>query len=336
VTIDTGILADSLLTALRRDSGLAELGFASRPVPLGHGAWAEVVTFKLAGARGPLDGELVAKVTPSRDHGEREAVVQSAVVAQGYPAPPILLQGVGPGPADGCYLVMPRVDGEPPLSGIDLAGVLRAVPTLARLPNLLAELAVQLHRLDPQPLQRELTTRPGWPVDLDDLMSDMTLAADGVRDPTSAAAIRSVVDARPREESASVICHGDFHPLNLVLGPTGSASVIDWTGGRLAPPAFDVSFTALLLAHPPIAVGRALRGPIRAAGRWISHRFVASYRRRARAAGYDLPTDELTWFTRLHAARILLEVSARDPGDGHPWTLLRGPAWDLLRGPTRR
>jgi hypothetical protein len=51
---------------------------------------------------------------------------------------------------------------------------------------------------------------------------------------------------------------------------------VDWTAARLGPPAFDVAFTALLLAHPPIQVGPALQRPLQLAGRWLARRFVAA------------------------------------------------------------
>jgi aminoglycoside phosphotransferase (APT) family kinase protein len=334
VTVNTVIItagrAPALLAALGRDTGLGDLSYGSQPTQLGGGFWAEILTFTLASAPPPFAGELVAKLAPSRSHGEREARVQAAVAQQGFPAPPVLANGPGP-QGDGWYFVMPKVEGSPPLSAATPAALIRAVPALAlRLPNLLADLAVRLHELDPEPVAKELQSRTEWPVNVDDLITDIATASDALDDRTVADGIDKVLAARPRDDDQPVICHGDFHPLNVIIGPAGT-TVVDWTAARLAPPAFDVAFTALLLAHPPIHVGPALQRPLQLAGRWLSRRFVAGYRKRSRAAGWELPAEQLDWYTRLHAARILLDTAAL--GDGaqhHPYAMLTGPANEIL------
>jgi hypothetical protein len=58
---------------------------------------------------------------------------------------------------------------------------------------------------------------------------------------------------------------------------------------------------------------------------------VTGYRRRARAAGWELPGEELSWYSQLHAARILIDAAEHHGADGHPYALLTGPAGDLLR-----
>src|SRR5262245_18483252 len=166
--------AAPLLAALGRDTGLDDLAYRSRPRSLGGGFWAEILTFTLAAAPAPFAGELVAKLAPSRTHGEREATVQAEVAGQGFPVPPVLASGPGPGP-DGWYFVMPKVQGTPPLSAPTPAALVRAVPALAlRLPNLLADLSVRLHGLDFRRLKQELRSRPEWPADVDDLVTDIS------------------------------------------------------------------------------------------------------------------------------------------------------------------
>ena len=270
---------------------------------------------------------------PTRLLGDREALVQAAVADQGYPAPQVLVRGTGPRNADGCYFVMPRVDGAPPLAAVNAAALARSVPSLAlRLPGMLAELAVRLHSLDPAPLRAALAAEPGWPIDVNDLVADIAAAADRVADTELTKAIPTMLARQPESTSRDVICHGDFHPLNIIIGPAG-ATVLDWTAARLGPPAFDVAFTALLLAHPPIQVGPAFARPLHIAGRWLSRRFISGYRRRARAAGWDLPQEELSWYTQLHSARILLDVAERgDAASDHPFAMLTEPAKHLLLG----
>jgi aminoglycoside phosphotransferase (APT) family kinase protein len=333
VTVNTVTItndrASVLLAALGRDSGLGDLSHKSSPRQLGGGFWAEILTFTLASAPPPLAGELVAKLAPSRSHGEREATIQAAIAEHGFPAPPVLVSGPGP-QADGWYFVMPKVEGTPPLSAATPAALIRAVPALAlRLPNLLADLGARLHALDPEPLGKELRSRTDWTVDVDDLINDIATASDTLEDRTLADDINKVLAARPLDDDQSVICHGDFHPLNIIVGNEG-ATVVDWTAARLGPPAFDIAFTALLLANPPIQVGPALQRPLQLAGRWLARRFVAGYRKQARAAGWDLPAERLNWYTRLHAARISLDAAKLDSTSDHPYAMLTGAARELV------
>jgi len=46
-----------------------------------------------------------------------------------------------------------------------------------------------------------------------------------------------------------VICHGDLHPFNLLVAAGGAVTVLDWSAGLLAPAAYDVAFTGLVLGR---------------------------------------------------------------------------------------
>jgi aminoglycoside phosphotransferase (APT) family kinase protein len=56
------------------------------------------------------------------------------------------------------------------------------------------------------------------------------------------------------------LCHGDFHPDNVVITPGGPV-VLDWMNATAGAPAGDVARTLLLLEHatPPSDAGLALR-----------------------------------------------------------------------------
>jgi aminoglycoside phosphotransferase (APT) family kinase protein len=231
---------------------------------------------------------------------------------------------------DGSYMVMPRVPGAPPLADVDAKALVRALPfLLRRLPTLLAELAAQLHALDANPLRAQLAAEPEWPLDLEDLLADFESAAETTNDAGLAEATRRVLRSRPAT-GRDAICHGDFHPLNVVIDDAGNATVLDWTAARLAPPAFDVTFTALLLANPPIAIGGALGKPLQAAARVVSRRFVNEYRR---LAPQPVSDGELAWFTKLHALRILFDVGEGRVGDHHPFVMLSATAARIVQEP---
>ena len=86
---------------------------------------------------------------------------------------------------------------------------------------------------------------------------------------TSAALARA--EALP---GASAICHGDFHPGNVMMSASGPR-VIDWVDASCGPPAADVARTLLLLrdGHLPRDLSLARRVRISL----LRHRFVAGY-----------------------------------------------------------
>ena len=69
--------------------------------------------------------------------------------------------------------------------------------------------------------------------------------------------IRSHLDALPEEER---VCHGDFHPDNILLGGRGPI-VIDWGPASAGHPLADVAWTVLLFrfADVPPGTPRAVR-----------------------------------------------------------------------------
>jgi hypothetical protein len=83
-------------------------------------------------------------------------------------------------------------------------------------------------------------------------------------------------------------------------------TVLDWSAALVGPRAYDVAFTSLVLAEPPIAVPRPLRPLVRAGGRWPSHRFVTQYRRRS---GVTVDASTLCWYQGVVCARALVEVA---------------------------
>jgi aminoglycoside phosphotransferase (APT) family kinase protein len=94
----------------------------------------------------------------------------------------------------------------------------------------------------------------------------------------------------------TVVCHGDFHPLNVVVDGA-RASVIDWTDAGLGPREADVSRTLLLFHIAAIAASSAIeRTALRVAGPRLASRY-----RRAYEAGAPLDPERLGAWEALHA-----------------------------------
>jgi len=326
--VGTRKLNEDLLAVLRQATG-SDVDYATGPTRLSGGFWAQLVRFRLRGAPPGWRQELVARVMPDLGTAAKETTVQTEVAAQGYPTPAIRLAG---GPNDGlgrAFMIMDLAAGTPMLAGLDGVGAVAALPRLARLlPDVLADSMTRLHRLDPAPVRDRLTRSGGSGVGIDPVVTNLGDTAAQLGRNDLAAVATWLCTHRPRRE-LEVICHGDLHPFNLLVDSDGSITVLDWSAALLAPPAYDVAFTGLILAEPPVAVPPPLRPLVRLAGRWLARRFRRAYRRQSVA---ELSHHSLRWHEGVVCLRALVEVAGWAAADhagehpGHPW-LVCGPGF---------
>jgi hypothetical protein len=100
--------------------------------------------------------------------------------------------------------------------------------------------------------------------------------------------------------------------------------VLDWSAAMLAPATYDLGFTSLVVASPPLLLPRGLQPVVRAAGRALSRRFVRAYER---ASGHAVDPSVLAWHQGVVCVRALVEVAGWvaagtiDGRDGHPWVI---------------
>ncbi len=106
-----------------------------------------------------------------------------------------------------------------------------------------------------------------------------------------------------------VVCHGDFHPLNVVVAGD-RAAVIDWTDAGLGPREADVARTTLLFHIASIAAGsRVERVALRIAGPRLARRYRRTYEG-------DAPLDagRLRTWSVLHAVHGWAQVEMLHSG----------------------
>jgi Ser/Thr protein kinase RdoA (MazF antagonist) len=95
------------------------------------------------------------------------------------------------------------------------------------------------------------------------------------------------------------LCHGDYHPDNVLLSPHGPI-IIDWSEATAGNPIGDVARTALIFrmgAPPPGGMSRLLSGPTRA---FAQSMYVRRYRKRCPARQAELAA----WQLPIAAARL--------------------------------
>jgi aminoglycoside phosphotransferase (APT) family kinase protein len=319
------LLSDELLRVLRRDLGVTDLSYRDEPARLSGGFWAELLVFRLAAAPNGWDRPLVARLMPDARIASKEAIVQAEVAVQGYPTPTVRLVESPEGGIDGrALMIMDLAAGEPAVAGLGGGAAVATLPSMVRrLPNLLAQVLARLHALDPAPVLARLDASGLALPDLAAMLDGFRTSAIQLNHDTLLAAGEWLAAHRP-DGSDDVICHGDMHPFNVLVDDDDKPTVLDWSAAVIAPRGYDLAFTSLMLAEPPLVAPRAVRPLLRVFGAILSRRFLRAYHR---LTGAPPDHSSLAWFQGVMCVRALTEVAwwtatdSLDDHAGHPWVI---------------
>jgi aminoglycoside phosphotransferase (APT) family kinase protein len=295
-------LAAALLEHLRAELPGSSLTYAEPPTAISGGYDTRIFGFRLAGAPEPFSIPLILRVLgggypPARALSER--ATQNAVAGLGYPAPRVLVASADTTILGGAFLVMERLAGRPLLA----ARRIGVAPVLA-------EMQVRLHALDAEVLLRALD-REGPPITREVATFEGHLARLQRRVAHSKlngldAAVRWLTEHRPADGPPRVICHGDFHPQNILMADGRVTGVLDWPNVVVADRELDVAATRVIRFVPPgvLGVPAALRGLVGIAARVLAARHLAAYRRR-----HPLDPARLAYHEALACMRGMLRVA---------------------------
>jgi aminoglycoside phosphotransferase (APT) family kinase protein len=181
----------------------------------------------------------------------------------------------------GAFLIMERLPGEP-LTKAGLFNVRR----------ILLDMQLRLHALDADTLLQALAREDlasvsaggpslGWEtMTVDGYLARLEQRVGGGGLAGLVAAIAWLLAHRPPEPKRRVICHGDFHPQNILVSGGVATGVIDWPNAIVADPAYDVASTKTILGVTPVEVlglPSALRWIVAAILPGMVKRYVKGY-----------------------------------------------------------
>lgn len=308
------------------------LQLAATPKRLGGGFWAEMWTLKLHQPGPDLPDRVVLRLAPDAQLAAWETTIQAAVADQGYPTPAIRASDHEPHGSERAWSVMDHAPGTPLLGGLSGLRAIGSLPRLAtRLPDTLARAAAGLHRLDPEPVETALDRATDRTIGVDGLLDHYLSRARQLSDAPLQRTLERLAGNRP-DARLRVVCHGDLHPFN-VLADGDQHVVLDWTAGQIAHPAYDLAFTQLLLANPPLPAPKPLRPIINAAARRIADRFLATYHK---IGPHPIDADTLDWYRTLQGCRIMIDLASwradgtTEAHQGHPWLAIEPALRPLL------
>ena len=262
-------LARRLVAHLRDVLATPGLDLAEPPSGISGGFDTEIYALRLGGAPPAFSRPLVLRVLrPHHDPAMalREQATQNAVADLGYPAPRVLLAAADPAALGAPFLLMERLPGRALLET-------RAVGMGA----VLADLQLRLHALDPTPLARALGPAGTFDGYLDAFARRIERGKLNGLTP-----LLAWLRAHRPPEGPLAICHGDFHPQNVLVERGVLTGVLDWPNALVADPAFDVASTLNILRFVPVgltSMPRALRELARFLQPLLAWRYLTRYRR---------------------------------------------------------
>jgi aminoglycoside phosphotransferase (APT) family kinase protein len=226
-----------------------------------------------------------------------ESSVQNAASGLGFPTPPVLFTCTDTAVLGGSFVIMPRVSGRIMLDGMLGPGVLRLFRTLGRL-------HAQLHDLNVAAFEARMNSSG------DALWVQDWITGDWMQEHVAAASLDGLAPGlvwmREREPSPSAarsVCHGDFHPINILMSGREVTGVIDWSMARVGDPAWDVGATAALMSQGPIDLPPVLYGLIGRARGWLVGRYLIAY-----AATRPLDIERVRYFEAVRCLGFLIEA----------------------------
>jgi aminoglycoside phosphotransferase (APT) family kinase protein len=302
-------VAVRLLAYLQREIG-PNVAFAEAPVPLSGGYNNTILAFRLRAAPEPYSGPLVLRLMRPADGAllERELITHEAMVDGGFPAPRVLMSSGGSEHALGApFMIMERLKGVNMVESIIGKGG-RLTRFFAMTPTL-AAVHRQIHAVDPQPF---LEAYEASKLDLEEVTAPYVVRAIAervVRDNAVGLmpAAKWLVANLPQPETPPVICHGDFHPLNVIVDGDDVTGVVDWTLARLGDPAYDVGATVVLLLFGPVDVPGPLRGLVQRLRTFPARRYIRAYR-----SGNETNLRNLHYYECVRMLSIIAHASDMD------------------------
>jgi len=126
--------------------------------------------------------------------------------------------------------------------------------------------------------------------------------------------IEAVLKVLGQLPDGSAVCHGDYHPDNIIMSARGPI-IIDWLDATKGNPLADVARTSLLLrTSAPPGVGPVLRYLIHLGGSWIYSIYLKEYLRLRSVAREEIDA----WLPVVAVARLTDNITEEEK-----WRLVR-------------
>jgi len=235
-------ISEKLITYLRAELNDSQVTYAISPKKLQGGFETQIYQFRLETTQEEFAKPLILRLYPEF-YGTGNAIwesgIQNVLAAQGYPVAQTHLICTDMSILGGAFFIMDFLPGKP-------------MVTLPKetLPKLLGKTHAALHKIDPKPVIKSLVAQ-GINENTLLISNRFTwLKEKAAQFPWLSAAIDWLLEQQPSEPEQLVICHGDFHPLNILVKDFAVTGVLDWPGFLIGDPVLDIANTIVLSTIP--------------------------------------------------------------------------------------
>jgi aminoglycoside phosphotransferase (APT) family kinase protein len=239
---DINQISDKFIAYLRSELKEPTIGYESPLTRLEGGHETAIFGFSLKGALEELSKPLALRLYPAYygpGNAVWESTIQNVLAGEGYPVPQVYFTCKDMTILGGAFIVMDFLPGKPMITA-----------PVETIPELLGVTHAALHGIDPDPLIAELRERG---LDVNNLgLSNQSdwLKEKGNEYPWFREGTEWLITNRPPEPVHPVLCHGDFHPLNILIQDGKVTGVLDWPGFHIADAVMDVANTVVLTTMP--------------------------------------------------------------------------------------
>lgn len=267
---DTGDIAEKLIAYLRDGLKNPHIEYSASLTQLQGGYETSIYRFKLRGVGDELSQCLVLRLYPQCYGTHRalwESTVQNVLAGEGFPVARAHVVCTDLSILGGAFFVMDYLSGQP---------LMMAPPDT--MPTLLGKTHAALHAIDPHPLISKLQEQG-----IDDSGYSLNSRFDWLKEKARILSwvgegVWWLIDHRPPEPGRLAVCHGDFHPLNILVEDSAVTGVLDWPGFAITDPVFDVANTLVLITIPAKHLAASWEGFSSVDWDGVAELYVSAYR----------------------------------------------------------
>ncbi|NQU14358.1 MAG: phosphotransferase [Desulfobacteraceae bacterium] len=238
----TDQIAGKLIAYLRDELNDSTIEYDSPLTQLQGGFETYIYRFKLNGVQKELSKPLILRLYP-QSYGTINAIwestIQNVLAGEGYPVAQAYFTCTDMSVLGGAFFIMDFLPGKPMITA-----------PIETIPGILGKAHAALHGIDPEPLIKSLNEQG-----IDENQCRLNNRFDSLQNIANELSwIRDGVDwlmeNRPPEPERLAVCHGDFHPLNILIQDGKITGVLDWPTFLIADPALDIANTIVVTTIP--------------------------------------------------------------------------------------
>ena len=231
-------VSDNLLFFLREEIDDTKINYEMPPSQLQGGYNTSVFQFKLKNVHPSLSGPLVLRIF-RKSHPPKQAIMESVIhnslVDQGFPVPYVYYACIDDKYIGSQFLIMDFFTGTllPTVFNEDTAIVLGKTHAM-------------LHNADSSQLNEDMIAEGfgGRQYSIDGKLDRLLKASEHL--PWLEKIVFWLIENRPSDCEHPSICHGDFHPYNLLAKDGEVTAILDWSSCIVGDPAADVASTLVI------------------------------------------------------------------------------------------